>query len=120
MQSQPASRFFRDHLGLQNVEEIALQPSIMQLIWNKTRKRGLFFILNGITDCEIIYIISKLYDEEMTDRIGILDSQGIILTERLWKHFSGKAIVFDGASVLDDALRVEIFEVLKRAYERFR
>lgn len=108
MKSQPVSQFFRDHLNVLDTQEIFQKQSVMEWIWENTKRKGLFFILGGVNDYELVLIFVALFDERR------LDTDGIMLAESLIVRFQGKPIV------LDDQLKEKIVDGIRRSYDKYR
>jgi hypothetical protein len=108
MKSQPVSRFFRDHLNVEDTQQILQKQSVMQWIWDSTKRKGLVFVLEGVSEYELVLIFLALFDEDR------LDTEGIILAEALIARFYGKPVVLDGE------LKAEVIEGIKRAYDKYR
>jgi hypothetical protein len=108
MKAQPVSRFFRDHLNVADTEEVLQKRSVMQWIWDSTKRKGLVFVLSGVSEYELVLLFLALFDEDK------LDTEGVILAEAVIARFYGKPVV------LDEGLKAEIVEGIKRAYDRYR
>jgi len=108
MKAQPVSRFFRDHLNVEDTQDVLQKPSVMRWIWDSTKRKGLVFVLSGVSEYELVLLFFMLFDEDR------LDTEGVILAEALIDRFYGKPVV------LDDGLKADLIEGIKRAYDRYR
>ncbi len=108
LRAQPVSQFFRDHLHVEETEEILQKQSVMQWIWESTKRKGILFVLSGVSEYELVLIFLALFDEDR------LDAQGIMSAEAFIDRFYGKSVV------LDVGLKAEIIECISRAYNKYR
>lgn len=108
LQSQPVSRFFRDHLHVEDTQDIINRKSVMDWLWDSTKRKGLRYILGGVSDYELVLLYLALFDEDR------LDLQGVLLAEGLIQRFSATPVVIDLAQ------REQLVSEFSRAYDRYR
>jgi len=108
LKSQPVSRFFRDHLNVADTQEINNRRSVMAWVWESTKRKGLRYVLSGVSDYELVLLFLALFDEDR------LDLQGVLLAEQLIGRFSNSPVVIDSVQ------RDSIVNEFARAYDRYR
>ncbi len=106
-QSQPISQFFRDHLGLEDPQEIASKQDVMGWLWEKTKRKGIRFVLNGLSDYELAVLFESLLEEGRFDTSDEIFANDLIVN-------------IDSDISFEIGQKNHVVEIIEKSYNLYR